>query len=142
VSDSGEGRWTIKAAIDEISTAGLKILRTMAVYAGTKNAVRTVTEALRQEAGPNLRVTGVSPGMVRTNFVKSITSEKIKEQIRTNMSDIGLPPEAVARAIAFAIEQPPDVEIGDIVIRPRLRSLGRDTSEPRWNCYCGRFLPR
>ena len=75
--------------------------------------------------------------------MKSITSEKIKEQIRTNMSDIGLPPEAVARAIAFAIEQPSDVEIGYIMIRPPKAKITRPGYQrARWNCYCGRFLPR
>jgi NADP-dependent 3-hydroxy acid dehydrogenase YdfG len=48
--------------VNVLSTAGLSIVPTMAVYAGTKNAARTITEGLRQEAGPHLRVTGISPG--------------------------------------------------------------------------------
>src|SRR6266436_3236636 len=61
----------------------------------------------------------------------------------SNMSDICLPPEAVAPAITFAIEQPPDVEIGDIMIRPPKAKITRPGYQrARWNCYCGRFLPR
>ncbi|MGJ5180213.1 SDR family oxidoreductase [Bradyrhizobium oligotrophicum] len=104
--------------INVVSTAGLKILPTMGVYAATKNAVRTVTEALRQEAGPNLRVTEVSPGMVATNFGDSITDQAVKEAIGKRLGDIAIPPDAVARGILFALEQPPEVDVGSIVIRP------------------------
>jgi NADP-dependent 3-hydroxy acid dehydrogenase YdfG len=104
--------------INVISTAGIKILPTMGVYAATKNAVRTATEALRQEAGPNLRVTEVSPGMVATNFGDSITDQGVKEAIRKQLGDIAIPPDAIARGILFALEQPPEVDVGSIVIRP------------------------
>ena len=104
--------------INIISTAGLKIVPTMAVYAATKNAVRTLTEGLRQEAGPKLRVTGISPGFVKTNLVDSMTVQKAKDQITAQMNEIAISPEAIARAVAFAIEQPDDVDVGDIVIRP------------------------
>ena len=104
--------------INTLSTAGLKIVPTMAVYAGTKNAIRAISEGLRQEAGPNLRVTVISPGMVATDFASSITSPAIRAQIEAGMGSIAIPADAIARAIAFAIEQPPDVEIGEIVVRP------------------------
>ena len=104
--------------INVISTAGIKILPTMGVYAATKNALRTATEALRQEAGPNLRVTEVSPGMVSTSFGDSITDQAMKEEIGKRLKDIGVPPEAIARCILFALEQPREVEVGSIVIRP------------------------
>jgi NADP-dependent 3-hydroxy acid dehydrogenase YdfG len=104
--------------INVISTAGIKILPTMGVYAATKNAVRTATEALRQEAGPKLRVTEVSPGMVATNFGDSITDQASKEAIAKRLSTIAIPPDAIARSILFALEQPPEVEVGSIVIRP------------------------
>lgn len=90
----------------------------MGVYAATKNAVRTITEALRQEAGSKLRVTGVSPGFVRTDFADSMTDEIVKAAIQKRMTEIAISPDAIARAIAFAIDQPDDVEVGDIVIRP------------------------
>ena len=108
--------------VTTVSTAGLKIVPTMAVYAATKNAVRTLMEALRQESTDGvLRTTSISPGFVDTELDSSIDDAAVRAQIRTNMSAFGLPPGAVARAIAFAIEQPDDVEIGDITIRPTVQ---------------------
>jgi NADP-dependent 3-hydroxy acid dehydrogenase YdfG len=109
--------------VTTVSTAGLKIMPTMAVYGATKNAVRTLLEGLRQESTDGvLRTTSVSPGFVRTELDTSIDDIGVREQIRRNMDEFGLPPEAVARAIVFAIEQPRDVEIGDITIRPTVQS--------------------
>jgi NADP-dependent 3-hydroxy acid dehydrogenase YdfG len=104
--------------INVISTAGIQIRPTMAVYAGTKNAVRTIAEALRQEAGDKLRVTSVSPGFVRTNLADSMTNPQVKAQIVDARDKMAISPDAIARAIAFAIEQPADVDVGEIVIRP------------------------
>ncbi len=104
--------------INVISTAGLKILPTMGVYAATKNAVRTLTEALRQEAGPSLRVTEVSPGVIATDFASSMTDERARTAIEERLKGIAIPPDAIARGILFALEQPPDVDVGSIVIRP------------------------
>ena len=103
--------------ISVISVAGLSVAPGMAVYAATKNAVRTLHEGLRQEAGPNLRVTGISPGYVRTEFGDAIPDEKLREQVASGM-DMAISPDAIARSILFAIAQPADVDIGDIVIRP------------------------
>jgi NADP-dependent 3-hydroxy acid dehydrogenase YdfG len=105
-----------------VSTAGLKITPDMGVYAGTKNAVRTVMEALRQESTDGtIRTTSISPGFVRTELDSSISDPALRAQIRSNMDTFGLAPDAVARAVAFAIEQPHDVEIGDITIRPTVQ---------------------
>jgi NADP-dependent 3-hydroxy acid dehydrogenase YdfG len=105
--------------VTTVSTAGLKIVPTMGVYAATKNAVRTVMEALRQESTDGVvRTTSISPGYVNTELDGSITDPALRERVRADMEAFGLPPEAVARAIAFAIEQPHDVEIGDLTIRP------------------------
>jgi NADP-dependent 3-hydroxy acid dehydrogenase YdfG len=105
--------------VTTVSTAGLKIVPDMGVYAATKNAVRTVMETLRQESTDGVvRTTSISPGFVRTELDGSIDDPALRAQIRRNMDDFGLPPEAVARAVAFAIEQPHDVEIGDLTIRP------------------------
>lgn len=108
--------------VNVISTAGLQIVPTMAVYAGTKNAVRTITEGLRQEAGANLRVTGISPGFVNTNLVDSMTSPEVKSQTVDRMDRIAIPPQAIARTIVLAIEQPNNVDVGEIVIRPTAQS--------------------
>ncbi|AZO08992.1 MULTISPECIES: SDR family oxidoreductase [unclassified Mesorhizobium] len=105
--------------INVISTAGIKIMPTMGVYAATKNALRTATEALRQESGPHLRVTEVSPGFIDTTFADdTIGNADIKAAIQKRKQELAISPEAIARAIAFAIEQPGDVEIGSIVVRP------------------------
>ena len=109
--------------VTTVSTSGLKIVPTQAVYAATKNAVRTLLEALRQESTDGvLRTTSVSPGYVRTELADSIDDAAVRDQIRRGMDEFAIAPEAVARAIAFAIEQPHDVEIGDITIRPTVQA--------------------
>jgi NADP-dependent 3-hydroxy acid dehydrogenase YdfG len=100
------------------STAGFTTIPTMAVYSGTKYAVRAISEGLRQEAGSKLRVTIISPGFVQTNLADSMTEPEMKAQIVNTMDRVAISPDAIARAIAFAIEQPPDVDVGEIVIRP------------------------
>lgn len=105
--------------VNVVSTAGLKVVPTMGVYAATKNALRTATEALRQESVPGLRVTEVSPGFIDTTFVdSSITDPTILAEVSRRKQELAISPDAIARAIAFAIEQPEDVEIGSIVVRP------------------------
>ncbi len=105
--------------VNIISTAGINIVPTMAVYAGTKNAVRTIGEAFRQESNGNIRITGISPGYVKTDFaVKSVKTDEMKMASATKVEELGISPEAIANAVIYAISQPKDVEIGDIVIRP------------------------
>ncbi|KDN23351.1 SDR family oxidoreductase [Amycolatopsis rifamycinica] len=105
--------------VTTVSTSGLKIVPAQAVYAGTKNAVRTLLEALRQESTDGvLRTTSISPGFVRTELVDYVEDPAQREQAQQAMAALGISPEAVARAIAFAVEQPDDVEIGDLTIRP------------------------
>ncbi len=104
--------------VNIISTSGLRIVPQQAVYAATKNAVRTLSEALRQESGANLRVTGISPGFVKTNIAESITDPAAKAAIIEKMDRIAITPDAIARAVAFAIDQPDDVDVNDIVVRP------------------------
>jgi NADP-dependent 3-hydroxy acid dehydrogenase YdfG len=104
--------------VNTLSTAGIKIVPTMAVYAGSKNAVRAISEGLRQEAGDKLRVTTISPGFVSTNLASSMTNPDIRSQTLAAMEKMAIPPAAVARAIAFAVEQPSDVDVGEIVVRP------------------------
>jgi NADP-dependent 3-hydroxy acid dehydrogenase YdfG len=103
-----------------VSVSGLKIVPTQAVYAGTKNAVRTLLEGLRQESTDGvLRTTSISPGYVRTELIdNAVDDPAVREEMGRNMADLGIDPAAVARTIAFAIDQPDDVEIGDLTIRP------------------------
>ena len=104
--------------INIISTSGLKIVPLQGVYAATKNAVRTISEALRQEAGDSLRVTGISPGFVKTNLADSIRDPNIKKAISDKAEQIALSPTIIAEAVLYAIGQPDNVDVGDIVIRP------------------------
>jgi NADP-dependent 3-hydroxy acid dehydrogenase YdfG len=99
--------------VNTASTAGHRIVANQSVYAGTKFAVRAVSEGLRQEAGAGLRVTVISPGLTRTSVVDGMTDPAVQAQL-----DIAMPPEAVARAVAFAIEQPADIDVGEVVVRP------------------------
>ena len=108
--------------VNIISTAGLKVVPLQAVYGATKNAVRTLTEGLRQEAGDKLRVTGISPGFIHTDFAESMTNPDAKAQTLSARDKMAISPEAIARAIAFAIEQPPEVDVGDITVRPTAQS--------------------
>jgi len=109
--------------VTTVSTAGLKIVPNMGVYAATKNAVRTVLEGLRQESTDGVvRTTAVSPGFVNTDLDSSIDNTTVREEIRRNMDAFGIPPEAVAEAIAFAVDQPPGVEIGEITVRPTVQN--------------------
>ena len=103
------------------STAAYKTVPAQAVYSGTKVAVRAISEGLRQEAGEHLRVTIVSPGFTRTDFVHGAADPDVRAQFIEARDRMAIAPEAVARAIAFAIEQPDDVEIGDITIRPTVQ---------------------
>ncbi|KUJ62738.1 oxidoreductase [Flavobacteriaceae bacterium CRH] len=108
--------------INIISTSGIKIVPMQGVYAATKNAVRTITEAFRQESNGEIRITGISPGFVKTDFVDNIKNSAMKSVIKDNMEKMALSPNAIANAVLYSIEQPLDVEIGDIVIRPAVQN--------------------
>lgn len=100
------------------STAGMKTVPNQAVYSGTKFAVRAICEGLRQEAGRDLRVTVISPGFVRTPFVETIANQEVRESYMGLRDEVAIDPGAIARAIGFAIGQPADVDLGEIVVRP------------------------
>lgn len=104
--------------VNIISTSGIKIVPMQGVYAGTKNAVRTIAEAFRQESDGKIRITGISPGFVKTDFADHIKNEEMKITIQKGMEEIAIDPIAIANAVLYAISQSDDVEIGDIVIRP------------------------
>ena len=104
--------------INTASVSGLKTYPNQSVYSGTKFAVRAISEGLRQEAGEKLRVTIISPGFVQTNFAEGVTNPEVKAQLETSRDRFAMPPDAIARAVAFAIEQPANVDVNEIVIRP------------------------
>jgi NADP-dependent 3-hydroxy acid dehydrogenase YdfG len=105
--------------VNIISTSGIKIVPKQGIYAGTKNAVRTIAEAFRQESDGCIRITGISPGYIKTDFaVRSVHTGEMKTAASEAVERMAISPEAIAHAVIYAISQPKDVEIGDIVIRP------------------------
>lgn len=90
---------------------------TAAVYCATKFAVAAITEGLRQEVGADIRVTLVSPGVVESELADSISDDLARDTMREFRKG-AIKPEAIARAIAFAIEQPADVDVSEIIVRP------------------------
>jgi NADP-dependent 3-hydroxy acid dehydrogenase YdfG len=100
------------------STAAYRTVPGQAVYSATKTAVRTVCEGLRQEVGDTVRVTVVSPGFVHTDFVNAVADPDARATLLASRDAMALDPTAIADAIAYAIAQPDQVDINEIVVRP------------------------
>jgi NADP-dependent 3-hydroxy acid dehydrogenase YdfG len=94
-----------------------EVVPTSAVYSGTKFAAWAITEGLRLELDPGIRVTTVSPGVVESELADHITDPGAREAMRTYRRN-ALPADAIARAIAFALDQPADVDVNEIIVRP------------------------
>lgn len=90
---------------------------TAAVYCATKYAVWAISEGLRQEVGGDIRVTIVSPGVTESELAESISDERGRAEMR-EFRRVAIGPDAIARAIAYAIEQPADVDVSEIIVRP------------------------
>jgi NADP-dependent 3-hydroxy acid dehydrogenase YdfG len=94
-----------------------------AVYAATKTAVRVISEGLRQEVKPyNIRVTIISPGAVASELADSITEPDIAASVR-GLYDIALPADSFATMVAFAMSQPEEVDVNEILFRPTRQAL-------------------
>ncbi|HEX6748262.1 MAG TPA: SDR family oxidoreductase [Longimicrobium sp.] len=101
------------------SVAGHKVGPGSAVYAATKHAVRALSEGLRQEVKPhNIRTTVISPGAVATELPGTITDADVAARVNQLYDDVAIPADSFARAVAFAIAQPEDVDINEILFRP------------------------
>ncbi|RDJ20517.1 SDR family NAD(P)-dependent oxidoreductase [Bosea caraganae] len=98
------------------SIGGHAVYPTAAVYCATKYAVLAISEGLRQE-NTDIRVTVISPGVTRSELADSISDEGAR-QAMNDFRKIAIAPEAIGRAIAFAIEQPGDVDVSEIIVRP------------------------
>lgn len=98
------------------SVGALSVVPTAAVYCATKYAVRAISDGLRQEH-PDIRVTCIHPGVVESELANTITDPVAAEGMKTYRA-IALKPNAIARAVRFALEQPDDVDVNEIVIRP------------------------
>ena len=110
--------------INVSSVAGHKIRPGSAVYAATKTAVLVISEGLRQEVKPyNIRTTVISPGALATELASSITEPDIAENVGKFMREFALPAESFARVVAFAIGQPDDVDVNEILFRPTRQEL-------------------
>src|SRR5438309_3255136 len=109
--------------INVSSVAGHKVRPGSAVYAATKAAVLTLSEGLRQEVKPyNIRTTVISPGAVATELPNSVTEPDIAENVR-KLYQIAIPADAFARVVAFAISQPEDMDVNEILFRPTRQEL-------------------
>jgi NADP-dependent 3-hydroxy acid dehydrogenase YdfG len=110
--------------INVSSVAGHRVGPGFAVYAATKFAVRALSEGLRQEVKPyNIRTTVISPGAVATELPNSITDPAAAERVHTFYKQVAVPADSFARAVAFAMSQPPEVDINEILFRPTRQEL-------------------
>jgi NADP-dependent 3-hydroxy acid dehydrogenase YdfG len=104
--------------INVSSVAGHKVGPGGAGYAATKHAVRVISEGLRQEVKSyNIRTTIISPGAVATELTATITDPTVAEGMR-NVYEIAIPADSFAGAVAFAMSQPEEVDINEILFRP------------------------
>ncbi|RQR21430.1 SDR family NAD(P)-dependent oxidoreductase [Burkholderia sp. Bp9143] len=104
--------------INVSSVAGHKVGPGGVVYAATKHAVRVISEGLRQEVKPyNIRTTIVSPGAVATELTSTITDPDVAARMAATYEK-AIPADSFARVVAFAISQPEDVDINEVLFRP------------------------
>ena len=103
--------------INIASIGAYAVSPTAAVYCATKFAVAAITEGLRQEVGGDIRVTLVSPGVVESELAESISDPLARETMREFRKG-AIKPQAIALAIGFAIDQPADVEVSELIVRP------------------------
>jgi NADP-dependent 3-hydroxy acid dehydrogenase YdfG len=99
------------------SVGAHEVVPTSAVYSATKFAAWAITEGLRLEADPSLRVTTVTPGVVESELAETISDPGARIAMKEYRRN-SIPPDAIARAISFAIAQPADVDVNEIIVRP------------------------
>ncbi|MGW9043377.1 SDR family oxidoreductase [Streptomyces lydicus] len=99
------------------SVGAYEVSPTAAVYCATKFVVRALSEGLRQESGGDIRVTVVSPGVTESELADSLTDPQARQAMEAYRS-VSLPAAAVADAIGYAVAQPPQVDVNEIVLRP------------------------
>lgn len=103
--------------INVASIGAYRVSPAAAVYCATKYAVRAISDGLRQEVGGDIRVTLVSPGVVESELAESISDQGARDAMR-EFRKVAISPSAIARAVAYAIEQPADVDVSELVVRP------------------------
>lgn len=107
--------------INIASIGAYEVSPTAAVYCATKHAVRAISEGLRQEVGSGIRVTQISPGVTESELADSISDDTAR-QVMKEYRRISIPATSIAQAILYAIEQPPEVDVNEIIIRPTASS--------------------
>jgi len=110
--------------INVSSVAGHKIRAGSVVYAATKHAVRAISEGLRLEVKPyNIRTTVISPGAVDTELPNGINDPETAERIKKFYAETAIPADSFARVVVFAVSQPAEVDINEILFRPTKQEL-------------------
>jgi NADP-dependent 3-hydroxy acid dehydrogenase YdfG len=110
--------------INVSSVYGHKLGPHATVYCATKHAVRALSEGLRQEVKPyNIRTTVISPGAVATELLDHISEKEIQAETKDFVSRIAVPADSFARMVAFAISQPDDVDMNEILFRPTAQPI-------------------
>lgn len=105
------------------SVAGIKVFSPGGtVYSGTKYAVRAITEGLRHEVGGAIRTTSIEPGAIESELKHGSSHEESSANVKEFYKQ-AIPSDSIARAIAYAIEQPDDVDVNEIVIRPTVQEF-------------------
>ncbi|MCA0975575.1 SDR family oxidoreductase [Halomonas denitrificans] len=110
--------------INVSSVYGHKMGPDATVYCATKFGVRAISEGLRQEVKPyNIRTTVISPGAVATELLEHISDQEIQTQTKEFVSQIAIPADSFARMVAFAINEPEDVDVNEILFRPTAQPI-------------------
>ena len=103
--------------INIASIGAYAVSPTAAVYCATKYAVRAISEGLRQEVGGDIRVTLISPGVTESELADTISDEEARDLMK-EYRRISIPASTIAQSILFAISQPAEVDVNEIVVRP------------------------
>lgn len=103
------------------SAAGTRSVPGNAVYCGTKHFVRAMLDSFRMEAvaeGSNIHATTIYPGAVKTELLNAIAPSETKAMVEQFYEDAGLTPDVIANAVVYALSQPENVNVSDLVVRP------------------------
>jgi NADP-dependent 3-hydroxy acid dehydrogenase YdfG len=110
--------------INVSSVAGHKVTPLGAVYCATKHAVRALSEGLRTEVKPyNIRTTIISPGAVATDLPRAITDPEVADSMQKFYDEFAIPADSFARAVVFAMSQPDDMDVNEILFRPTRQEI-------------------
>ena len=107
------------------SVAGTKSVPGNAVYCGTKHFVRAMLDSFRAESvmeGSNIRTTTIYPGAIQTELLNTIAPSETKSMVEEFYRKVGIQPDAIAKAVLYAVSQPEQVDVSDLVVRPSKES--------------------